>query len=258
MPVRFSQFLTIVFGLIALWGCFLTALVMLSNMMTSAQEFDEPLEWAWFALLMAVAVVGLVIGGWSLVQNVPDERIQVAHASDESLRPITRGFRVRSGLYRIGAAALFAILAMVTVIGFWVVSTPARDRATYYETLPGRLDDIIEPLTGTEFGTGMLGDPDAVKLLTAILQHGSYPTWGETIGALTLLIFLVQIVGSLFRYMVRLASFYDSRADYLQLGGKVRDLKPDELLAIVEARLPSDGGTIREALHIWAKARRRT
>ena len=53
------------------------------------------------------------------------------------------------------------------------------------------------------------------------------------IGSVLLLLLLVQILASLYRYNMRLASFYDSRADYFQLQGTVSDSDKESLLALV-------------------------
>lgn len=55
---------------------------------------------------------------------------------------------------------------------------------------------------------------------------------GTRIGVLLLLVFLVQILVSLFRYNTRLASFISSRADALQLKGGASDLKLAELTEV--------------------------
>ena len=48
--------------------------------------------------------------------------------------------------------------------------------------------------------------------------------------ALVLLLFFLRTLASIYRHNMRLASFYDSRADYLQAGGRTKDLKDKDLL----------------------------
>ena len=173
-----------------------------------------------FATIAVMLTIGIAGGGWSAyrwVGRVPPARYQIRGKQDNELSPIVVDFRIRSGLYRIAATALFILLAAVTIAGFFVVSTPARERADYHEALPGELPALVGQLTATENQRQALTQPEAIELLTVILNRSTYPGWGEVAGAVTLWLVLVQVIASLFRYMVRLASFYDSRADYLQL-----------------------------------------
>ena len=55
---------------------------------------------------------------------------------------------------------------------------------------------------------------------------------GTGVTALALLLFLLRTFASIYRYNMRLASFYDSRADYLQAGGKTKGLDNKELLTV--------------------------
>ena len=48
--------------------------------------------------------------------------------------------------------------------------------------------------------------------------------------------------------MIRLASFYDSRADYLQLGGAASGEDGDNLLAIIDPGSVSTEGWIRQII----------
>lgn len=53
------------------------------------------------------------------------------------------------------------------------------------------------------------------------------------LAALVLLVVLLRILASIYRYNLRLSSFYDARADYLCLAGDVKALGHEELLALV-------------------------
>ena len=55
---------------------------------------------------------------------------------------------------------------------------------------------------------------------------------GTGVTALALLLFLLRTLASIYRHNMRLASFYDSRADYLQAGGKTKGLDNKELLNV--------------------------
>ena len=128
------------------------------------------------------------------------------------------------------------------------MSTPARERADYHEGLPGELPALAEQLTATEGRRQTLTQPEAIQLLTVILNRSTYPGWGEIAGAVTLWLVLVQAIASLFLYMVRLASFYDSRADYLQLGGAASGENGKDLLAMIEPGSVSTDGWIRQIM----------
>ena len=197
-------------------------------------------------LAVAIAASSMVAYRW--VSRVPEVRHTVRGANDETVSPIIADFRVRSGMYRIAAAALFLMLMAVTIGGFYVVSQPALQRAAYHQALPGELPPLLEPLVATEEQREILTDPEVVNLLTAILNRSSYPRWGDTIGPITLWLVLLQITASLFRYMVRLASFYDSRADYLQLAGAEDAKDPRKLLDVVDPSGTIHQGWIRELI----------
>ena len=184
--------------------------------------------------LITIAVSSVwVLGHWHL-STIPEERSHIRGKNDPKTSPIVADFRRRSGLYRTAAGALFGLLGVVTTVGFFFISTPARERASYHEGLPGQLPGILEPLMDDEGARTTLTDPNVVTLLHAVLDHGSYPTWSEVAGSLALLFVLVQVIAYLAGHMVRLAWFYDSRADYLQLGGKTDELTPEQLLQLVD------------------------
>jgi len=164
-------------------------------------------------------------------QRRPESESYVLGKMDEEVSPTIGTFRVRARLHRLAAGGLFTLLAAVTVGGFFLVSTPSRERVNYHENLPGELPVLLAPLIATAEQREAITNTEVRQLLTAILNRSTYPTWGEIIGSVTLWLVLVQVTASLFRYMVRLAAFYDSRADYLQLGGTA---DAEKLLEIVE------------------------
>ena len=142
------------------------------------------------------------------------------------------------------------LLATVTITGFFLISTPARERTDYHEALPGELPALIRPLIATEEQREALAKPEVAQLLAVILNRSTYPTWGEVVGAVALWLVLVQVVASLFRYMVQLASFYDSRADYLQLGGSTDTDDWQKVLNMLDPGQLSSGGWVQEFLRI--------
>ena len=56
---------------------------------------------------------------------------------------------------------------------------------------------------------------------------------GRALASLILLVILIRILSSIYRYNLRLASFYDARADYLRLTGNVKAINHKELLELV-------------------------
>ena len=256
---RVVDFVFALAAIVLLWVLLLIALTVFVSIVAPGSGTD-PFASAWYALLMAVVFWVAAIRALRWARDIPDERVTVAgtHAADR-LSPVIRDFRVRSRAYLIAAAGLFLLLAFVTVTGFFVVSTPARLRSEYHEALPGQLGAIVSPFIDTNADRQTLRDPDLVRLLSAILEHGSYPAWSDVIGSLVLLVFLVQVIAFMFHYMIRLASFYDSRADYLQISGKVDGLAPADLLAVVDASLVSNYGRMGDALRsfrrMWAAGR---
>ena len=193
----------------------------------------------------------IALGGWSTYQwakRVASWRYQIGGDENNPLSRIVRDFRIRSGVYRIAATALFIVLAAVTVAAFFVVSTPARKRAAYHEGLPWDLPALMEELTAIEGWWQTLTQAEAIELLTVILNRSTYPGWGEVAGAVTLWLVLVRVIASMSRYMVRLASFYDSRADYLQLGGKASGENSKDLLAMIDPGSVTTDGWIRQIM----------
>ena len=65
-------------------------------------------------------------------------------------------------------------------------------------------------------------------------------TLSTKIGSVLLLIFLVQLLSNLYRYNLRLASFSDSRADFLQLLDPSMSLSGEALAAILSAEAAVD------------------
>lgn len=250
---RIVDFFFGVLAIVLLWIVFVVSVGLLVAVVAPSPD-DTPLnDLAWFAAFMTFGVAGGAAWGIRWARDVPENRVKVRGVYDEKVSPIVRDFRVRSGMYRVAAAGLLVFLAFVTVVGFFVVSNPARERADHYEAQPGRLESILRPFLDTDADRRMLRDPDVVSLLSAILQHGSYPTWSDAIGSVMLLVLLVQVIASLFRYMIRLASFYDSRADYFQMGGKVDELTSTELLGVIDSSSVSHDGRMREILRYFVR-----
>ena len=249
---RTEEALGIIVGIGLLW-LFLLFAVGLGLAIFWPSPYYTLSQFSSIASTLTIPIAFATVLGYRWVTRVPPSRCSVRGNEDRAISPIIADFRVRSGLYRIAAVALFALLAMTTIGGFFLVSTPARERANYHEALPSQLPALIGPLVATEEQRGALTEPEVAELLTVILGRSTYPTWGEVIGAVTLWLVLVQVIASLFRYLVRLASFYDSRADCLQLTGNVDADDWRKALDILDPGSLGSDGWVREFMRMLGR-----
>ena len=143
-------------------------------------------------------------------------------------------FRVRSRALRAAAAGLFSFLTLVTAFGVSSILQQAARRADYYERLPAQLPALVSLFDDDAGDVTIRLNPEVVRFVSALLEYASYPPWTATIGSLFLVVFLLQLLASLFRYMLRLASFYDARGDYFQLGGEIDRKAASDLLRLVD------------------------
>ena len=152
-------------------------------------------------LFVATVVAGVVVLPRILffairqrLNAFPDYSLNTLHA-DAALKPMILNLRVRSRLYKLGAVTAFVFIAAATLLGFTVAQTA---------------------VTQDQVTTGATGDP-----LT-----------GTAVTAIVLLLFLLRTLASIYRSNMRLAAFYDSRADYLQAGGVTKTLPSKDLLQV--------------------------
>ena len=141
-----------------------------------------------FSVVCAIVVVAPPVLVPTLLQRLrtlPEDSLATAH-TDNSVAPMIRNLRIRSRLFKLGAAAAFLLVVVATLLGF----TVAQSQST----------------NGTITGTGVT--------------------------ALVLLLFLLRTLASIYRHNMRLAAFYDSKADYLQAGGKTKGLDDADLLSL--------------------------
>ena len=149
---------------------------------------EDPGVMLFFSIVCAIVVVGPPVLVPMLLQRLqmfPDDSLTTPH-TDNSVAPIIRNLRIRSRLFKLGAAAVFLLVVAATLLGFTVAQGQSTDGA----------------ITGT----------------------------GVT--ALVLLLFLLRTLASIYRHNMRLAAFYDSKADYLQAGGKTKGLDDADLLSL--------------------------
>lgn len=174
--VLFFVYVVVLFGLFA-------ALNILSPSLAEDQVFV-----VFFSIVSGIVVVAppaLLPVLLERLRSLPDDSVRTSHTED-AVVPMIRNLRVRSRLFKLGAAAAFLLVVGATLLGF----TVAQDQMA----------------SGTITGGGVT--------------------------ALVLLLFLLRTLASIYRHNMRLASFYDSRADYLQAGGKTRDLDAKDLLGV--------------------------
>ena len=82
-----------------------------------------------FILFLSIVCAGMVIGPPVLVptllqrlRTLPDDSLKTTH-TDDSVAPMIRSLRIRSRLFKLGAAGVFLLVVMTTLFGF-----PARVR----------------------------------------------------------------------------------------------------------------------------------
>lgn len=216
-------------------------------------------EFTGLFVLSALVVIGfatLYVFASQWIRNIPEERCRL-RAEDEALKALVRDFRMRGRLCRVAATGLFLSVTIVALFGFYTFTIQGWSRSEYHEGLPVQLRALVEPLLSNEEPMELLSDPNAVAFLQRLLDHGSQPWWNEGIGSLLFLFFLLRVTASLYKYMVRLASFYESRADYLQLGGPTEGLSPQEILSIVDASTTNDDTWMKDILESIRNASRR-
>jgi hypothetical protein len=149
---------------------------------------DDPAVILVLSVVCAVVVLApriLVPTILQRLRSLPEDSLTTAH-TDDSVAPMIHNLRIRSRLFKLGAAAAFVLVVVATLLGFTVAQSQSTDGA----------------ITGT----------------------------GVT--ALALLLFLLRTLASIYRHNMRLAAFYDSKADYLQAGGKTKGLDDADLLSL--------------------------
>lgn len=177
---------------------------------------EEPQVTFFLAVVCAVIVVGPPVLLPALLERLrtfPNESLTTPH-TDSSVAPIIRNLRIRSRLFKLGAAAAFVMVVAATLLGFTVAQGYMAGRSGTGTEMQGQSTEA----TGT--GSEVQGQsPETTQTGTAVT-------------ALVLLLFLLRTLASIYRQNMRLAAFYDSRADYLQAGGKTKDLDHADLLDV--------------------------
>ena len=179
--------------------------VLLSALVTILSIVSPPLvQEPGIVLFVAAIAAGVVIlprilfSAFSQRLNVfPGYSVDPLYA-DAALKPMILNLRVRSRLYKVGAVTAFLFIAVATLVGFTVVHTAVEQN----------------PLSASEPSDTLVG---------------------SAVVAVVLLLFLLRTLASIYRYNMRLAAFYDSRADYLQAGGSTgstRTLSSEQLLRV--------------------------
>ena len=83
---------------------------------------EDPAVVFFLTVVCAVVVVGPPIGGPALVghlRTLPDDSLKTEH-TDNALVPMIRNLRIRSRLFKLGAAASFVLVTAATLLGFTV------------------------------------------------------------------------------------------------------------------------------------------
>jgi len=240
-------------GLTLGWGIASVLLFLVADTLVPG-DFEG---WTGLVTGAAVVVLGLValsIASADWIWNIPEERYRL-RVEDEALEGLARDFRIRGRLCRVAAGGLFLVVTTIALVGFYIFAIQAWSRSQYHDNLPLDLPSLLQPFVGDGDIEDLLTDPNAVSVVRQLLDHSSRPSWDEAVASLLLLFFLLRVTGSLYRYMVRLASFYDSRADYLQFGGPTDGLSVAEVLSVVDTSMRSNDTWIED---IFESIRKRT
>ena len=210
------------------------------------------------------AYVVLLVPAWlaaSYVLNVYFQRTSEADVknviNDKVLASLTRQYRKRAIALRRITYLLIAIIFVILLIGFNIFQgaedVTYRANQRQIEELETRLfflDEEIQDLQREALGPSedkalerrlerMRVERSSLESrIGRLIEQSDQPPlfWLSTLstkaGSVLLLVFLVQILVTLYRYNLRLAFFYDSRADFLQLLGSP-GLQPEMLNKIV-------------------------
>ena len=111
----------VVVGMGVLWVFLIFAISLTMAVIAPSQEYTIE-QFMSMAGILTIGIAAVSMVGYRWVSRVPGARQTVRGADDEAVSPIVADFRVRSGMYRIAATALFLVLVGVTVGGFYVVS----------------------------------------------------------------------------------------------------------------------------------------
>lgn len=174
-------------------------------------------------LAMASAAIALgVPASWIFffkrIRSIPDDALP-STAEARPWTPMVRNLRIRSRWFKLAAALVLGIMLCIAVVGFTIAMDVAlQERAQSSQTLTQPTAAMREQAEQTRSG----------ESLERVLS--------QEIGALVLLVLVLRTLGLVYRSNMRLASFYDARADYLQLGGNPEKLTHEELLELVTAK----------------------
>ena len=152
-----------------------------------------------------------------------------------SVQSLVTVFRKRARRLRLNSQVTLALVLVALGVGFYLFAF--AERVVYFSGLRIRAASLIEE-EKSSMSKGVKEKPaDAemqklqkeinyLKEEMASLENDSkslefwIASLSTRVGAVLLLIFLVQILVTMYRYQVRLASYYDARADALDIAGK--------------------------------------
>lgn len=178
---------------------------------------------------------------------------------------VSKHFRLRAGKLRLLSWLVIGLILVVTIIGIAVFQTASltteenRARANQNELfarltetrekrreidlqiadLPEgpseqrtQLEERLQALVATEREQSRDFE-EQKRVVEGIDQSNTeylVQVLGTKVGSVLLLLFLVRVLINLYRYNMRLASFYDSRADVLQLVGASPEFTSEHLI----------------------------
>lgn len=162
-----------------------------------------------FVAILSFITVAVCCSAWSVVSSEVSKFDDIAKKplgnDDSSLCLGIQDLRRRSRWCRLMSLFVLFFMVAVALLGFTVAAEDSARRQS------------------GENGAQQSG------------ENGAQPLFdGRALASLVLLVILIRILSSIYRYNLRLASFYDARADYLRLIGDVKNLKHKELLELVD------------------------
>ena len=159
---------------------------------------------AFFCIVLVVGIPACWHFFQQQLNSIPDYALSLMK-EDTATKSMVQNLRIRSRLFKLASAVALAIMLGIAVLGFTAALNPP-----YYQ-------------------------PAAPVTVEPQPSESQENAWSRGIGAMVLLIILLRMFTIVYRSNMRLASFYDARADYLQFGGDPRKLSHGELLKLVTA-----------------------
>ena len=196
---------------------------------------------AFLAIMCLFTVVGIAASPVFATSATEAELITSQDSCKNSFLPgIVNNLRVRSNRLRLMAWSLLAVMFVLILVYSSLFMQLASQRAVALRDNQSTIDRLLLDRNLS---------PQALEYLSGQREPPlSLALGGATVGSLLLLLFLLRTISSIYQYNIRLAAFYDARADYLQLAGSIAGMESKELLELVAADKYGVRWTIEDGL----------